>query len=137
MEFREFLEVIMYLVATVLMPVVVKYFATYLNAKKNVITEQLENEMLRKYADDAFDCVINAVVDVNQTFVESLKKSGNFSEESQLQAFKMAKSKVIDIISDESKNAITVLYRDFDAWLNTQIEVCVNSEKNGISTLKA
>lgn len=130
MEFREFLEVIMYLVATVLMPVVVKYFATYLNAKKNVITEQLENEMLRKYADDAFECVMNAVVDVNQTFVESLKKSGNFSEESQLQAFKMAKNKVIDIISDESKNAITVLYRDFDAWLNTQIEVCVNSEKN-------
>lgn len=130
MDFKTFLETIMYLVATVLMPVVVGYIATYLKAKKSVITEQLENEKIRTYADDAFECVMNAVVEVNQTFVDTLKKSGSFSQEAQLEAFKMAKNRVISIISEESMNAITVLYKDFDAWLNTQIEVCVNAEKN-------
>lgn len=130
MEFKEFLETIMYLVATVLMPVVVKYAADYLNARKTIVTEQLENEKIRGYADDAFECVMNAVIDVNQTFVDTLKKSGTFSPEAQEEAFTMAKNKVINIISEESINAINLLYSDFNAWLDTQIEVCVNTRKN-------
>lgn len=132
MNFKEFLEVIMYLVATVLLPIVAEYAASYLKAKKLVVTQQFENQKIREYANDAVDCVINAVVDVNQTFVEALKQSGNFSEDAKEKAFKMAKNKVIDIISEESKNAITMLYKDFDAWLDNQIEVCVNAEKNAV-----
>lgn len=137
MGFKEFLEAIMYLMATVLMPVIVEYAASYLKAKKAIVTEQFENQKLREYANDAVDCVVNAVMDVNQTFVEALKQSGNFSEDAKEKAFKMAKNKVIDIISEESKNAITMLYKDFDAWLDNQIEVCVNMEKNGTSALRA
>lgn len=137
MNLEEFLQTILFIVATAILPVVANYVSTYLKVKKEILLEDFDNVKLREYANDAVDCVLDAVVAVNQTFVDTLKQSGNFTPDAQKEAFKKAKIKAIELISEESKNAIAVLYSDFDKWLDNQIEVCVNQNKNGVATLRA
>ena len=129
MTTQELIQTILFVMATAIMPVVVKYVVAYLQTKSDILIDSFENETLREYADDAIECVLNAVIAVNQTFVESLKNSGSFTESSQREAFNKAKQLVLSLISDNSKKAIEKLYGDFNTWLENQIEVCVNEAK--------
>ena len=129
MTTQELIQTILFVVATAIMPVVVKYVVAYLQTKSDILIDSFENETIREYADDAIECVLNAVIAVNQTFVESLKNSGSFTESSQREAFNKAKQLVLSLISDNSKKAIEKLYGDFNTWLENQIEVCVNEAK--------
>ena len=129
MTTQELIQTILFVMATAIMPVVVKYVVAYLQTKSDILIDSFENETIREYADDAIECVLNAVIAVNQTFVESLKNSGSFTESSQREAFNKAKQLVLSLISDNSKKAIEKLYGDFNTWLENQIEVCVNEAK--------
>ena len=129
MTTQELIQTILFVMATAIMPVVVKYVVAYLQTKSDILIDSFENETIREYADDAIECVLNAVIAVNQTFVESLKNSGSFTESSQREAFNKAKQLVLSLISDNSKKAIEKLYGDFNTWLDNQIEVCVNEAK--------
>ena len=82
MNLEEFLQTILFIVATAILPVVANYVSTYLKVKKEILLEDFDNVKLREYANDAVDCVLDAVVAVNQTFVDTLKQSGNCTKRS-------------------------------------------------------
>lgn len=65
-----------------------------------------------------------------QTYVESLKKSGNFGAEAQLEALNKAKEIALSQLSEEVKEYITTNYGDINNWLTTQIEATINLLKN-------
>ena len=50
----------------------------------------MENDQLVKYIDAATDAISKAVLTVNQTYVDSLKKQGKFDEEAAKTAKQMA-----------------------------------------------
>ncbi len=54
----------------------------------------------------AVGIVLNAVRSVFQTYVESLKNSGNFNSEAQKIAFNLAKSLVLKQLSEEEEEAM-------------------------------
>lgn len=58
-----------------------------------------------------------------------MKKAGKFTPEAQETAKNMAVSRAKELISEASRNAITVLYNDFDAYINAQIEALVRETK--------
>lgn len=132
MEFSEMLNYILYVVITVIMPVVAKYAVDLIKAKikeSNIIEEATKNENVSNLIKEALNDVMDAVLYVNQTFTDSLKKKGEFNEEAWEEAKKKAYNAALETISEESKNAVIMMYGSFDKWLQLKIESSVNLAK--------
>lgn len=129
MDIMNILEPILYAVITTTVPIIITYFAKFLTTKKAQINSQVENEKLNNYIDAAIGAVNQAVLTVSQTYVDSLKTSGNFSEKAQNEAKNKAIEIATTLITDDVKNAVNKLYGDFDIWLNTTIESFVRENK--------
>lgn len=116
------LNILSVVVTAVILPLI-SYAGTrlisYLNSK-------IKDENARIHLTTATDIVVNAVRSVFQTYVDSLKASGNFDKEAQLTALTKAKDIALEQMTDEVKNFITKNYGSVDAWLTTNIESTIN-----------
>ena len=86
------------------------------------ISSKIDNEKTSKYIAEATTIVLDAVKCVFQTYVEALKKEGNFGKDAQLIALNKAKS-------EDIKNYIKTNFGDVDTWITTQIEASINTLK--------
>ncbi len=129
MTLKEFLEQILYLLATGIMPVLTVYIVMLLKTKIKEYTTMMNNEQLESYVNTAVDVIGMVVIQVNQTFVNELKKKGEFTQEAAIEAKNRAIEECKKLISENSKIAIETLYNDFDAYLNSKIEELVNENK--------
>lgn len=120
------LNILSVVVTTVILPLI-SYagtrLITYLNSK-------IKDEKAKEFLSQATTVVTNAVRAVFQTYVESLKKSGNFGAEAQLEALNKAKDIALSQLSEEVKEYISKNYGDINNWLTTQIEATINLIKN-------
>lgn len=126
------LNYVLYVVLTVIMPVVATYVVNLIKAKikeSNIIADATKNEDLSKIVEGALSDVMDAVLYINQIYVDSLKASGRFDEKAQKEAFNRAYVEAMNIISDEAKKVIEQLYGSFDKWLKLKIESSVNMAK--------
>lgn len=129
MTIMDVLEPILYAVITTAIPIIAAYISKFLTAKKEQINSQIENEKLNNYVNVALEAVNNAVLMVSQTYVDSLKANGKLSAEAQNEAKNKAIATATALITEESKNAVNILYGDFDKWLDTTIEAFVGDNK--------
>ncbi len=132
MEFSEVLNYCLYIVLTVILPVVAKYVVELIKAKieeSNIIMDATHNENLSKIVEGALSDVMDAVLYVNQVYTDSLKASGKFDKTAQEEAFNRAYAEAMNMISDEVKKVIEGLYGSFDKWLQLKIESSVNMAK--------
>lgn len=121
-----FLTIISTVVAAVVLPLITlagNKLIAWLGAKT-------KNEEAARYLAMATTIVLNAVKSVFQTYVETLKKEGNFDKPAQTEAFKQAKAIIHTQTTEEVKAFIKEAYGDFDVWVNTQIEASINTLKN-------
>ena len=120
------LNILSVVVTAVILPLI-SYAGTrlisYLNSK-------IKDEKAREILSQATAVVTNAVRAVFQTYVDSLKKSGNFGAEAQLEALNKAKDIALSQLSEEVKDYITKNYGDINNWITTQIEATINLIKN-------
>lgn len=129
MAWTEALHEILYVLIVIILPLLVRYIVVYLNVKTKEYSSKLENDTLRKYVEDANDIIASIVLSVSQTYVDAMKKAGKFTPQAQKTAKDMAVEKAKELISDASKNAIVVLYNDFETYINEQIEALVRVNK--------
>lgn len=137
MDVKEFLQQVLYVVATGILPILTVYIVNLIKVKTKEVTEKLnesntkfDDYQLDKYIINAVDIIGTAVIEVNQTYVDNLKKAGKFTEEAE----EIAKQKAIDrckqLISENAKKAIEVVYNDYEAFLNSKIEELVKKNKD-------
>lgn len=101
------------------------YAVALLRRETAKIEQEIDNDTATKYMNMACEAVTQAVTYTAQTFVDTLKSSGGFTKEKQLEAFEKAKSKTLEILGDTTVAALGEIYGDFDTWLETKIEqVC-------------
>lgn len=101
------------------------YLVALLRRETAQLQQELDNNTASKYMNMACDAVAQAVTYTAQTFVDTLKAEGAFTKEKQLEAFKKAKDKALEILGDTAVAALGEIYGDFDVWLETKIEqVC-------------
>lgn len=132
MDWYKILESLLYVVFTVTVPVLVKEAVTYFRARGKEATVKVENETAQKYLDFALDAVIDSVTYVTQTFVDSLKKAGEFNKETGEEAYNKAKERALELMSKETKEFIQMTYGDINVWLQTQIEAQVYFQKTDV-----
>ena len=126
------LNYVLYVVLTIILPVVAKYAVDLIKTKikeSNIIADATKNEDLSKIVDGALSDVMDAILYINQIYVDSLKSSGKFDKKAQAEAFNRAYVEAMNMISDEAKKVIEQLYGSFDKWLKLKIESSVNMAK--------
>ncbi len=125
----ETISTVMSLCVIPILGIVAKFIIMFLKSKTTELEQKISNEELLKYIKLAEDAVETAVVSVNQTFVDNMKKEGAFDLESAGRSFDLAKHKAITIMGTTVKKALTGVYSDLDGWLDSKIEFYVRQNK--------
>ena len=112
-----------------LLGILTKYLIDYLTAKRDEINSKTDNETAQKYTNMIYQTVVDCVIATNQTYVDSLKKSGSFDEAAQKEAFNRTMNAIMTILSDDAKEYITEATGDLNTYLTQLIESEVNKRK--------
>lgn len=105
------------------------YVCYLIKVKTNELKQKTDNELHKKYVNMLEETIIDCVLTVNQTYVESLKQSGSFDENAQKVAFKKCYDNVMKILTDDAKEYLSSAVGDLTAYINNKIEATVNSVK--------
>ncbi len=96
------------------------------------INAKIKNEKVRAALENTRDIITAAVAETTQTFVDELKKSGEFSEAAKLQAYEKTLSRVKIQLTTEAETLIKSTTNDLEAWIAAEIEKTVaNNNKGG------
>ena len=109
----------------VLVPFVIKWIRT----KTATLAENANNETAKKYIRMLTDTVTNAVIAVNQTYVDALKGKNAFTVEAQQEAFTMAYTAVLNNLTDEAQTYLNEIYGDLESYIKVLIEAKVRENK--------
>lgn len=125
-------QVLLYILITSGGTLIVKKLFGFLNTKideaqKN--SKLADNEMIDKLIDSAQSTVTRIVSSISQTYVDSLKNSGEFNKEAATIAKDTAIAKATELLSDEAIKAIEIVHGSFDSWLDIVIEDAVKTLK--------
>lgn len=126
---NEIIQTILTAILIAAIPVITSEFVKFLKVQVQGIKEKTKQEKLNKYIDRATKVITDVVEAISQTTVDTLKKQGAFDKEKQKEAFNKAKTEILEILTEESKEALKEAYGDLDIWLQSQIEANVKRTK--------
>ena len=132
MSFTAMIQYILYIVLTAILPVAAKYTVNFIQARireSAFIEEAAKTEARSILIKDALSDVMDAVLYVNQTFVDTLKARGEFTQSAWEEAKQKAYNAALLSVSEESKKAVASVYGSFDNWLQLKIEASVQAAK--------
>lgn len=125
----EFIQNILYILITAAVPVLTTYICKFLYEKWSSNKQVVNNQHIQDILDQVISMALTCVVAVNQTFVDELKKKGEFNTEAAKEAFGMCKTMAMKMLSEEAKKIIQNTYGDVDTYLDTLIESLVKQVK--------
>lgn len=77
----------------------------------------------------AADAVVKAVEFVNQTFVDDLKKAGNFDKTAQIEAMEKAVLAALDLMGESVKKYVEKTFGNVEGWIETTAEAYIAETK--------
>lgn len=129
MLMNDILSELLKAVLTVVIPILAGYLVTFIQGKSKSIMAGANSTIAKDLVTGAEKIIVDAVQATNQTFVDELKKAGKFDAAAAEEAFKRTKDAVLKILPQSTKDALSVLYGDVDAWLDAQVESTVKAVK--------
>lgn len=112
-----------------LLGILTGYVIKFIRSKEKEINNNIENETAEKYVSMISQTITDCVRATTQTYVDSLKASGNFDAEAQKEAFKRSYEAILAVLSDDAKEYIVSLYGDLNTYLMARIESEVKLQK--------
>lgn len=112
-----------------LLGVLTAYIVKYIQVKSAEITKNTDNTLIDKYTGMLADTISACVLATNQTYVEALKKQGNFDAEAQKNAFNMTLDAVMNILNEDAKEYLSEAFGDLNSYIASQIEASININK--------
>ena len=112
-----------------LLGVLTAYVVKYIQVKSAEITKNTDNTLIDKYTGMLADTISACVLATNQTYVEALKKQGNFDAEAQKNAFNMTLDAVMNILNEDAKEYLSEAFGDLNSYIASQIEASININK--------
>ena len=130
MEYKELVPVI---IQTVLIPLLIAltgFAVKWINAKANQLKEKATDDRYFLYVDILQELVTKAVIMVNQTYVDELKKTNSFSKEAQIEAFNKVYETVIESLSEDVYSYLEQIIGNLSDYITVLIESSVKIQKN-------
>lgn len=114
-----------------LLGILTAYIVAYIRTKIKELVVVNNNDTLNKYLQMLGETVSKCVIATNQTYVDSLKKQGQFDAKAQKQAFEMTLNAVISIMGEEAILYLNEACGDLSAYITNLIEAEVKTQKIG------
>lgn len=117
-------------VLTAVLPILCGYVCRLLGQMAKRVAQNAKDERVKILVREIDSAVQSAVIYVNQTFVDELKKSGVFADDQEYaeEAFKTAYETAVETISDDAMNYIQSTFGDVHKYLEVKIEEKVRLE---------
>jgi hypothetical protein len=112
-----------------LLGILTTFAVKFINAKIEEISANKKNETEKKYLDMLNSTITDCVIATTQTYVEALKKQGEFDAEAQKQAFAITFSSVLNLLTDEAKEYLNEAVGDLNLYITQKIEAEVQITK--------
>ncbi len=127
---KEFLFELLQAVATAAVPVCAAFLIRFLQRKSEQVKAQTDSDEAKKLLAEITDAVTTAVAFTSQTYVDALKKSGEFTKEAQSKAARKALEACESALSAKAIVFIETHYGDLTKYLTTKIEAEVKAQKS-------
>lgn len=130
--FKDIFNIIIVTIITGCGVTVVGKLMVALNSKIDELqtsTKLAKYEQLNKYIDSAQSAIYTAVITVAQTFVDNIKGTDKWNDETKNEAKQKAIDIAKELISEDAKIAINEVFGDFQTYLVTTIEQTVKNTK--------
>lgn len=128
----EILEKILSAVLIATLPIMTGFFCDFLRKLAQEAKVCAKTEQIQALIEEIDKAVETAVIYVNQTFVDELKKANTFAEDPEYahEAFRTAYSTTLEILSEDAQNFIEKTFGNIEDYLAVKIEESVHNEKN-------
>ena len=126
---REFMFELLWAVTTAAVPVCTAFLVQFLHRKSAQIGVQTDSLTSKKVLDEVTAAVTTAVTYVSQTYVDGLKKCGNFTRENQQVALDLAVDQAKKLLTAEAKNFLGAAYGSLNNYLVSRAEAEVRRQK--------
>lgn len=117
------------LVVVPMLGLITTYLIALLKRKTAELEQKMHNETVSKYISMAENAIETAVISVNQTFVENMKKKGTFDQDAMVESFLMAKDTAAAMIGESARKVLKSAFGDLDLWIESKIEYYVKQHK--------
>jgi hypothetical protein len=120
------------ILTSVIVPVIVAlvpFIVAYINKLSEHVKVKINDEKINRYIAIAEDAIETAVVATGQTFVDAVKGTEGWTDETKKKAFEQAKLQAITIMGTGARQALKEVYGDIDAWIDSKIEAYVRQHK--------
>lgn len=134
---NELLSDLLVAVITAAVPVLTSFAVILIRKAAANAAANTEDTKVQGYIMEIGIAVSDAVAATSQTYVDALKKNGEFTVEAQKQAAQMALAACIASLTPAAKEFIEQAYGDLSGYLANKIEAEVRSQKQGLTTLSA
>ncbi len=134
---NELLSDLLIAVITAAVPVLTSFAVVFIRKAAANAAANTEDTKVQGYITEIGIAVSDAVAATSQTYVDALKKNGEFTVEAQKQAAQMALDACIASLTPAAKGFIEQAYGDLSGYLANKIEAEVRSQKQGLTTLIA
>lgn len=112
-----------------LLGILTTFIVKFINAKMNQISESRDSELEKKYLQMLNSTITDCVIATTQTYVEALKKQGEFDAEAQKVAFTLTFESVFNLLTEEAKEYLSAAVGDLNLYITQKIEAEVQLNK--------
>ena len=105
------------------------YAIKWVKTKTDSLKADTSNALVKEAISDAEKIIEDCVKTTNQTYVDAIKGTTAWTADAQKQAFELTKDAVMKILTIDTIKVIKDSVGDFEAWINTQIESTVSTDK--------
>ena len=130
MEFKDLVPILVQIVLIPLLTALTGVAVKWINSKANELSANTDNIYLRQVIGMLNDSISTAVVAVNQTYVEELKKENAFTPEAQKVAFEKVYQTAMNSLTEQTKAYLNTYIGDIEQYVKDRIEqeVVINKE---------
>jgi len=126
----EFLKALLLAVVTAAVPVLTTYAVGFIRKAGENAKANTESVTVKGYIQEITDAVSDAVEATNQTFVDTLKGKGEFTETAWAEAAQKALDACLASLRPATLEFMQRTYKDVNGYLATRIEAEVRRQKN-------
>ena len=129
---KDFAPILVQIVLIPLLTTLTGIIVKWINSKAAELKAKTDNIYLKSTIEMLDNTISTAVVAVNQTYVDELKKENAFTPEAQREAFKRVFTVAVNSLTEETMNYLSTYIGNIQGYIENKIEQkVVESKKEG------
>lgn len=129
---KDFTPILVQIVLIPLLTTLTGIIVKWINSKATELKAKTDNIYLKSTIEMLDNTISTAVVAVNQTYVDELKKENAFNPEAQREAFQRVYKVAVNSLTEETMNYLSTYIGNIQGYIENKIEQkVVESKKEG------